>query len=1036
YSPRLSERRPGLIDPLCGTASGPAVASSSCDSQAGREWEGISATDYFTYEPNVFSPPNPDIAVGPDDILTVVNRTIARYPNPNAPSATNNGGTAPVTYDAANTYFFSPTNRQFLDVWLGEAALNELCPTFPRSNISCVIENASVRYDQMQGRFLVLFTVADTGLVNCSGCIGVPTQTTSPLRRKASWVLVSSRWATGCAASSITVTGVNIGSACVPNTTPATPGISGNTLFFTTPQPPGPSQSTPNSGGINSNWVVSYGAPDNSCESGCPYGNINSISDLRRGGVVTGARIIDCNNTAVGDTARVCYFPSSARLGLDNDNIVITSSVYNDNLPLATRGITSGANGLAPAWEGTRVRVYKKTAVYSGLTSMTGVTGNCGTTTWLCPGASQSTPQLQGDFYDLWAAGTGTTPFTTDITVARVLPAGATVSLRGLHYEPEHVRGRSLASFNGNANLDGQFSSIWGAIDQSSTDANPPQTLLYHRPIVYTRTTAGTIGTNVLSTPAIVNIPSIVGGIPTLGALQSHTVPQFTNPNSVVQRAKLVQPSPNNQLPTPYLYVGDDRPHRVISREGHRYIARVGATAGFSSFSGGAMDSTVIYDIVQKLTPAGTALEIYNTNWGNGSFYAPMFDTPANVVQYGSISPINVLPFLEKLFVGTAYPPLAPSDPRTFSYGNIVGQALLACKGQDPSISSGASRAYPGLFDIRCGEDAYDTAQAYRHPITGAFTPSDFQVQAQPSGYPDQIVPFGIRGGAATDPNNLGLWLYGAYAKGRLSSINGFGVWGTYVAHYPLTFPLRDPYNNSVSSYSDVPAGHPFFTYIQIAKQTEIDPGSRTASSFNVNGSVTRAEMARWTIRGQMNEAAVTAYINSTGGFFCSFADVCPGTAPGANITDSNPSGDWRYVELMYRRGYTKGCEATNDGQRRFCPTRNLTRGEMSVFLIRAKMNSVFPTVTSGAFTTTSCQPPGTQVVNVGDQYGLFTGCSPYFSDVPNTHIFYSFIQKMRELRISNGTTHSTGTALGTYSPDQTLTRGELMVFLIRAFFP
>ncbi|NUN48754.1 MAG: hypothetical protein HUU15_08010, partial [Candidatus Brocadiae bacterium] len=64
-------------------------------------------------------------------------------------------------YNPAGTYYFPPTSRQFLDVWLGEAALNELCPTQPRTNATCQIDNASVRYDQMQGRFVVLFTVVD-----------------------------------------------------------------------------------------------------------------------------------------------------------------------------------------------------------------------------------------------------------------------------------------------------------------------------------------------------------------------------------------------------------------------------------------------------------------------------------------------------------------------------------------------------------------------------------------------------------------------------------------------------------------------------------------------------------------------------------------------------------------------------------------------------------------------------------------------------------------------------------------------------------
>jgi hypothetical protein len=106
----------------------------------------------------------------------------------------------------------------------------------------------------------------------------------------------------------------------------------------------------------------------------------------------------------------------------------------------------------------------------------------------------------------------------------------------------------------------------------------------------------------------------------------------------------------------------------------------------------------------------------------------------------------------------------------------------------------------------------------------------------------------------------------------------------------------------------------------------------------------------------------------------------------------------------------------------------------MAVFIVRAKTNSVFPTVTSGAFTTTSCQPAGTTVAagNVGDQFGLFIGCNGYFTDVPNTHVYYAFIQKLRELRITNGT----DLTARLYSPADKLTKGQLMTFLVRAFFP
>ncbi|MBL8178562.1 MAG: hypothetical protein JNK48_28070, partial [Bryobacterales bacterium] len=640
-----SGNRPGLIDPTCGLVGGPAVASSACDSQSGREWEGISSTDYFTVEPQGVLP-NPDIAVGPDDIITVVNRVIARYPNPNAPSGTNANGTAPVAYNPSGTYYFPPTSRQFLDVWLGEAALNAMCPTQPRTNASCVVDNASVRYDQMQGRFVVLFTVVDNALINCFGCADSATGPNAGLTRKASWVLIVSRWATGCQGSiTLGSGGANVGGTCTPNNNPAVPGLPGNTEFFTTPQPPGPSQGNPNSGGLNSNWVSFYGAQDGTCESGCPFGNINSISDRRRvTPAPTGAVTINCANTAVttaaSATTTVCYMPTSARLGIDNDNLYIVSSVINDNIPVSTfapprgwvTGPPLGANDTeSAAWEGTRLRVHKKAAFYTNVSSTP--FAPCNGSTLMCPGAAQETPQLQGDFYDLW--GNSTKPYAFDrLVLAQPILNGGTRTVAGLHYEPEHVRGRSLATYNGNANVGPNpsvanangtpFYAIWGAVDQGATTTTPAQNLLYHRTISFTHLITGSLGANVASIPATVNEAKIVGGIPTLNAIASHQVPAFTNPDSVTQRDKLAQPTPNAVNPTPYLYVGDDRPHRVISREGHRYIARVGRQSQFAQFSGGISSSTVIYDIVQKLGVGSAALEIYNTAWGNGDFYAPM----------------------------------------------------------------------------------------------------------------------------------------------------------------------------------------------------------------------------------------------------------------------------------------------------------------------------------------------------------------------------------------------------------------------------
>ena len=64
-------------------------------------------------------------------------------------------------------------------------------------------------------------------------------------------------------------------------------------------------------------------------------------------------------------------------------------------------------------------------------------------------------------------------------------------------------------------------------------------------------------------------------------------------------------------------------------------------------------------------------------------------------------------------------------------------------------------------------------------------------------------------------------------------------------------------------------------------------------------------------------------------------------------------------------------------------------------------------------------------------------GSARSHDDVPSTHAYYTFIQKLRELRITNGTSlPGVGGTQGTFTPDGTLTRGELMTFLVRAFFP
>jgi hypothetical protein len=342
------------------------------------------------------------------------------------------------------------------------------------------------------------------------------------------------------------------------------------------------------------------------------------------------------------------------------------------------------------------------------------------------------------------------------------------------------------------------------------------------------------------------------------------------------------------------------------------------------------------------------------------------------------------------------------------------------------------------------------------------------------------IIPFSVRGGASTDPNDGSLWLYGEFAKNRLSTVPGPGQWGTSVANYALSFPAVDAYNNDNTYFQDVqPAGSPnsgYFTWIQLAKNLGLAVPSATGPCTINNGGtpilqppapgttpnpspsvlgcpyfgpdtiVTRAEMAYWVVKSQMDETMITNYLCATGGDPSGLSPQCGGGTPASTFADLGAAGGsilnpflganqalgivgvsnaqlMRYIEVMARRGYTKGCSSTIDPQSKYCPNDPVTRAQMSVFLIRAKMNNVFPTTLSGIPLASP----------YGDNFGTYLPPVPYFSDVtaadPVVGPYYPYIQKMRELRITNGT------GLVTFSPAGNLTRKEIATFTVRAFF-
>jgi hypothetical protein len=1129
------------------------------------EFEGPSQSDFFNGNSTlgtVAPVGGAQIAVGPEDILLVANQTIWRLPNGNAAGVVPTG-----LYPGAQLIGGQAfgAQRVFLDNWIGTTALAQLCPSTLQNPGACQFDNATVVYDQMQGRFLVLFTVVDTGVTpdNNGGF-----HLTRP--RKASWVLIVSKFAT--LLDQACFQGTSSGGTCTAVTQPNAAG----TFAFIPPTPP-----ANNTGGIATGlWGIVYGnSVDTTSNSGgldgfgsdlafggVGVGNINSLPAMTTG-AITALNAFDCSAGAVyasqANTAtlgsKVCYFPTSARLGVDNDTVTIASSVVNTNingadLSLFYNPITAGVQTL-PGYAGTRIRVIKKTALYiklfAPIASLTA--GN--------QFAATGAGRIVGDYYDLFSSPTndgqpvdnttGTNagppmPFTA-LASNNPCNVSATDSFQGfdgnttrcapIFYEPAHLRGRALASYSylpigssTNSALQSSQTYLLGAISYDANSSTPSTTRLYLQGV---RELYGFGGAPINSFGPLPFYPVLQNGnvLDTnfgIGFPSEVPVNYYSNP------ALAPQQTYGTGSAAPQLFVGDARPHAVIFREGHLYDARV-VNSNFPAqgqFAAGTpLSTTVAYEIVQKLNASTPGVTAYQDKWQNQTAFAPMFDVPANVAQYGVGNPINGLPFLEKLFVGTTYPPLAGlpdtsynsapagtptalvsegdftgGDPRsrlTFGSTGVASTqlgALANCYSAalSPTVA-GAPLSWVSLFDTRCGQDAYDFNPVIRDPRSGALAAT---------------YSMALRGGEALDPNDGSLWNFGAYAQRRDAGVGNNAHYGTFAANYKLSFPTTDAYGNATILFPDI-LGAPDQIFMQMSVNLGFTPalsvptgtnntptsscgvavlpsvpavpantgcipfaGVNSAlygsgagafpipagvtppgnppapNTFGANDFVTRREMAFWIIRAQMDEAAITTFLANT-------APLNGTSAGGASFADV-PTTDigYRYIEVMARRGYTHGC-AASDLATNYCPDWISTRRDLAAFVIRAKMSNVFASLVNGCGfgfvngTTTPVStlfPPAMTIScsPTGDNFGLFVTGLTYFSDNPtiNGNVWYAYIQKLRELRITNGTslgptndgrngTYALGTVNGPPPVGDAggLTRRQLAAFIMRGFF-
>ena len=173
-----------------------------------------------------------------------------------------------------------------------------------------------------------------------------------------------------------------------------------------------------------------------------------------------------------------------------------------------------------------------------------------------------------------------------------------------------------------------------------------------------------------------------------------------------------------------------------------------------------------------------------------------------------------------------------------------------------------------------------------------------------------------------------------------------------------------------------------FFDAVNLMKQFSITGGcSVTPLQYCPNSNVTRAQMAIFIIRAAVG--------NDTFSYSATphFTDV--------------PSGafGFAWVQKMFELGITAGCGGGN-----YCPNDAVTRGQMSVFVVRARLGA--------AADSTFTFPP-----------------NPFFTDVPSNFLYFKWVQRMKKDSLTAG---CTATA---YCPNDPVTRGQMAIFIMRGAF-
>ena len=241
-------------------------------------------------------------------------------------------------------------------------------------------------------------------------------------------------------------------------------------------------------------------------------------------------------------------------------------------------------------------------------------------------------------------------------------------------------------------------------------------------------------------------------------------------------------------------------------------------------------------------------------------------------------------------------------------------------------------------------------------------------------------------------PRLQGIYFYGDFCSGRIWGLQNAGVapqntllldtflsistFGEDEGGEVYVASLSGGVLSRIGTFADVTSQHFAIRQIEAVFTAGITGGCSTDPFlFCPDAPITRSQMA--------------VFIET------SLGAATPPTCTGAVFSDVNATTAGEafcgFIEDLAARGITGGCTPT-----RFCPNDPVSRGQMAVFIEAALGN-----------------PPNP--------------CAGQFADVPDTHPFCGFIERLA----SDGVTGGCGG--GNYCPNDPATRGQMAVFLVAA---